>query len=87
MLIILYRKIFAEIYTERKGEVMGSLDLILTAAALIVGVMLLTGHGEIFIISIRADHQGCWEHLFSHHTESHIYPNTPNPEALHIFYC
>ena len=26
---------------------MGSLDLILTAAALIVGVMLLTGHGEI----------------------------------------
>ena len=35
---------FAEIYTERKGEVMGSLDLILTAAALIVGVMLLTGH-------------------------------------------
>ena len=28
---------------------MGSLDLILTAAALIVGVMLLTGHGEIFM--------------------------------------
>ena len=55
MLIILYRKIFAEIYTERKGEVMGSLDLILTAAALIVGVMLLTGHGEIFMKGGNAD--------------------------------
>lgn len=46
---------FAEIYTERKGEVMGSLDLILTAAALIVGVMLLTGHGEIFMKGGNAD--------------------------------
>lgn len=55
ILIILYRKIFAEIYTERKGEVMGSLDLILTAAALIVGVMLLTGHGEIFMKGGNAD--------------------------------
>ena len=34
---------------------MGSLDLILTAAALIVGVMLLTGHGEIFMKGGNAD--------------------------------
>ena len=34
---------------------MGSLDLILTAAALIVGVLLLTGHGEIFMKGGNAD--------------------------------
>ena len=34
---------------------MDSLSLILTAAAFIVGIMLLTGHGEIFMKGGNAD--------------------------------
>ncbi len=34
---------------------MGSLDVILTAVALIVGIMLLTGHGAIFMKGGNAD--------------------------------
>ena len=36
-------------FLKQKGKTMDTFDLILTAAALIIGVMLLTGHGSIFM--------------------------------------
>ena len=65
--IIVYETIVPDFYkkkkgsvwknAERKGKVMNfdSLNIILTIAAFIVGIMLLTGHGDIFLKGGNAD--------------------------------